>query len=177
MSNVSPRLKGFRLLTEYECGRAQMAIEWVARSQKPIVEIGGCPVKGCDLRALAHDLNLCIVQSGESVRAFVMPDGIEGYCCYGFYCYTWAVNAMLRVWQGHTPRGRYDSIWLRGLIFGYSPDAIQRFISSASCAPKSNSRPIPCSRIYRLRKVEMYGLLALSARRHSSRTYRCRKRR
>lgn len=28
------RLKGFRLLSEYECGRAQMAIEWVGRARQ-----------------------------------------------------------------------------------------------------------------------------------------------
>ena len=38
-------LEGFRELTEYECGRAQIAIEWVARSQKPVAEIGGRPIK------------------------------------------------------------------------------------------------------------------------------------
>jgi len=166
-----------RVLTEYECGRAQMAIEWVARSQKPIVEIGGRPVRGCDFLALARDLDQCIAQSGESVRAFVMPDGIQGYCCYGFYRYPWAIKAMLTVW-GIKPKftNRYDLLWLQGLIFGYSPDAIQRFILSASCGRASNLRSRQRSEFFRLRRVEIYGSLALSVRRRSSQTCRRRKR-
>jgi hypothetical protein len=176
MRILPQRLDGFRVLSEYECGRAQMAIEWVARAQKPIVEIGGCQIKGCDILALAHDLSRCIARSGESVRAFVMPDGIMGYCCYGFYRCPWAINAMLRIWSGHTPTGRYDSLWLRGLLFGYSRDAIQAFMSSASCVPESNLPRFPCSRCVRLRRVEIYGSLARLVRRHSNRTCRCRKR-
>lgn len=159
------------MLSEYECGRAQMAIEWVARAQKPIVEIGGCPVAGCDLRALAHDLNRCIARSGESVRAFVMPDEIPGYCCYGFYRYPWAIRALLFVWSGRDkPVSPWHSLWLQGLVFGYSSDAIQRFSSSASAAQGSSpnwhqrteDRPV-CRRLGR---VEIYGYRAWSVRRY-----------
>jgi hypothetical protein len=72
------------LKTEYECGRAQVAIEWVARAQKPIAEIGSRPVEGCDLFGLVRDLNRCVVRSGEDVRAFLMPARAPGYCSYGF---------------------------------------------------------------------------------------------
>ena len=142
-----------------------MAIEWVARSQKPIVEIGGCPVKGCNLRALAYDLNLCIAHSGEPVRGFVIPDGIAGYCCYGFYRYPWAIEALLSTSQGKPlPANQPTFLWLRGLVFGYSPDAIQRFISSASRVLKSSSHSRPYKRVRLLGKVEMYGPLASSVR-------------
>lgn len=162
-------IEKFRVLTEYECGRAQMAIEWVARSQKPIVEIGGRPVEGCDLKSLAHDLNRCIAQSGEVVRAFVMPDGIPEYCCYGFYRYPWAMKAMLAVWgveQWPTDPGHW--LWLQGLLFGYSADAIQRFISSASYERDSNSLFPSYTPFCRLRRVEIYGSLARLVQHRSS---------
>jgi len=171
-----------RVLTEFEAGRAQMAIEWVARARKPVAEIGGCLVKRCNLLALAHDLNLCIASSGEHVRAFVMPDRMPGYCFYGFYRYPWAVNALLKVWHGRPLGGQYDSLWLQGLVFGYSPDAIQRFISSALREPATNShlarhngRP---QRPYRLclHKVEIHGPLVRLVRRRSNRNGRYRKR-
>ena len=92
--SLSEAMDGFLVFSEYECGRAQMAIEWVARSQKPIVEIGGCPVGATNLQDLAHDLNRCITLSRESVRAFVIPDRIRGFCCYGFYRYPWAIKAL-----------------------------------------------------------------------------------
>ncbi len=169
------RLEGFHVLSEYECGRAQMAIEWVARSQKPIVEIGGCPIKGCNLYDLANDLNRCILLSGESVRAFVMPDRAKGYCCYGFYRYEWAIRALLVLWGDQTPKGPYHSLWLQGLLFGYGPDAIQRFISSASCAQASNTHLRQHSVFARYCKVEMYGPLARLFRRYSNQNGKCQK--
>ena len=170
-------LGGFRVLTEYECGRAQIAIEWVARAQKPIVEIGGCPVKGCDLLALAHDLNRCITRSGESVTTFIMPDRMPGYCCYGFYRYRWAIDAMLTIWgAARWPRESARWLWLQGLLFGYGADAIQRFISSASCAQASNSRCCHRSQSYLHRRVEIYGSLARLVRRRNNRSGKCQRR-
>jgi hypothetical protein len=168
-------LDGFRTLTEYECGRAQMAIEWVARAQKPVVEIGGRPIQGCDLKAVACDLNRCIDESGEDVRGFMIPDRMPGFCCYGFYRYPWAIEALLFAWKGWQAASEArQSLWLQGLVFGYSPDAIHRFISSASCGQESSSRSRPCSQICRRRKVEIYGRLALIVRRRSNRNDRCR---
>ena len=149
-----------------------MAIEWVARSQKPIVEIGGCPVNG-HIRALAHDLNRCIAMSGESVQAFVIPDGLRGYCCYGFYRYPWTIEALIFIWG--TRPVRIDSRhleWIHGLVFGYSPDAIQSFMSSASSAraSKSHSPQHTESRRVCLGRVGIYGYLASSVRPRSSRS-------
>lgn len=175
----SPTLEGFLILTEYECERAQIAIEWVARAQKPIVEIGGCLIKDCDFRALAHDLCRCIALSGESARAFVIPDKIPGYCCYGFYRYPWAIKALLDTWGiARIPKDANRSFWQQGLIFGYSPDAIQRFISasSVSSAPASNSHLRRHNEPYRLYKVEIYGWLASIARRRSNRNGKSRTR-
>ena len=170
-------LAKFSVLTEYECGRAQMAIEWVARSQKPIVEIGGCPTKNYDLWGLAQDLNRCIDLSGEHVRAFVIPDKMRGFCCYGFYHHPWAIRALLFAWGiQRGPKDSLHSLWTQGLLFGYSADAIQRFIASSSSAQASNSRRPACSGFCRLRKVEIYDSLVRLVRPHNSQSDRCRKR-
>jgi hypothetical protein len=170
MKGEAGLLNGFRVLSEYECGRAQMAIEWVARAQKPIVEIGGVPITHCDLTALTRDLDRCIELSGEDVRAFVAPSGGK-YCCYGFYKFPWALDALLFAWgirrvQPSTRR----TLWLQGLVFGYSPSAIQAFIDaeSASCGPKSTSHPRRRTGMNRRCRVGIYGLAAPPALRRSS---------
>lgn len=166
-------LVGFRLLTEYECGRALTAIEWVARAQKPIVEVGGRPIKDCDLVALSHDLDTCITQSGESVRAFVIPDSVPGFCCYGFYRYPWAIRALLSISRKNKSRllRSWDSLWIRGLVFGYSPDAVQRFMSCASPARVATMR-----RDHRtIRRVEIYDPLGSLVRARSKSNGRCQK--
>jgi hypothetical protein len=162
----------FRLLTDYECGRALTAIEWVSRSQKPIAEFGGRPIRGCDFRALAHDLNRCIVQSCEDVRGFIIPDKMKGFCCYGFFKYSWAVEALLDIW-GKTKSGPTRPrrlLWMQGLVFGYSPDAIQQFILSACGGRASIPHSAPCSDIVRYCKVEIYGTPARLFRRRNKRS-------
>jgi hypothetical protein len=168
MKSRADLLGEFAILTEYECGRAQMAIEWVARSQKPVVEIGGRPVDGCDLTALAADLDRCIVESREVVRGFIIPDKLSDYCCYGFYRYPWAIEALLDVWEIERAPESTRSLWRQGLVFGYSPEAIQTFISSASSERVSKSRSRRCTEICHLYKVEIYGRLASLARLHSN---------
>ncbi len=158
----------FTALTEYEIGRAQVAIEWVARSQKPVVEIGGRPSKECNLVALAADLNRCIAHSGEAVRGFIVPDKLADYCCYGFYRYPWAVEALLDVWEIERAPESTRSLWRQGLVFGYSPEAIQTFILSASSGRASKSRSHRRIETFRLYKVEIYGRLASLARRRSN---------
>jgi hypothetical protein len=173
MRSEAGLLDGFRALSEYECGRAQMAIEWVARSQKPVVEIGGRPSEGCDFVTLAADLNQCIAHSGEAVSGFIIPDKLAGYCCYGFYRYPWAIEALLDVWEiERAPEGT-RSLWRQGLVFGYSPEAIQTFISSASCERESTLHSRRYIEIFRLYKVEIYGPLASLAQHHSSLSDRC----
>jgi len=168
-------LNEFRILTEYEYSRAQIAIEWIARAEKPIAEIGGRPIKGCDFQALIYDLNRCISLSGERVRAFVMPDKARGFCCYGFYRYRWAVEALLFLWGEKSGPFRSHSLWMQGLIFGYSPGAIEKFILSASGAQESKLHCDPCTDLYRRRRVEIYGTLALLVRRRNNRNGRCRR--
>ena len=161
-------LTKFHVLTEYECGRALTAIEWVARAQKPIVEVGRYPVANCDVRSLAHDLDRCVIMSGETVRGFIMPTKDSAFCCYGFYRYAWAIQALLAVYEAEPVIDPYGSLWLQGLVFGYSPDAIQRSMSSASDGRESKLRSAPCIRGGRHRRVEIYGSLALPVQRRDS---------
>jgi hypothetical protein len=154
MQNDRILLEGFNILTEYECGRAMTSIEWVARSEKPIVEIGGRPIEGCSFSALADDLNRCISQSREEVRGFIIPDKMRGYCSYGFFKHRWAIDALLDLWgkrkSGLTRTRRL--LWMQGLVFGYSPDAIQRFIESGSPVPTA----IEHQDHRTIRRVEIY---------------------
>jgi len=163
-------LAKFRLLTEYECERALTAIEWVARAQKPIVEAGGYLVANCDVRSLAHDLDRCITMSGETVRGFIMPTKDSGYCSYGFYRYAWAIKALLAVWGTEPVIDPYGSLWLQGLVFGYSPASIQRLMSSSSDGRESKLHSAPCIRSGRHRKVEIYGILARLVQRRNTST-------
>jgi hypothetical protein len=164
-----------KVLSEYEFGRAQIAIEWVARGHKPIVELGGRLVDGPTLRWLVDDLNLCVAESGEQVRGFVVPEKPRGFCCYGFYRYPWAIEALMDMWRV-TPRGMNVArqIWQEGLIFGYSPEAIQRFIWSAFGGPASKWRSSPCIPSCRRRRVEIYGSLVSLVRLRNSRNDRSR---
>jgi hypothetical protein len=169
--DVDDLVSSCRVLTEYECGRAQIAIEWVARGQKPIAEIGGRPITDCDISALACDLDGLICKSGESVFGFLAPEGADR-CMYGFYKYPWAIGALLHVLGiERAPEGARQSSWLQGLVFGYSPSAIQEFISSGCAGPESNSHPSP----YNLGKVGIYGTLAPLVRRRNNQSDRFQK--
>jgi hypothetical protein len=173
MQEKRSRLDGFGILTEYEYGRAITSIEWVARSEKPIVEIGGRPIQGCDFSALADDLNRCILQSRENVRAFIIPDKMRGYCCYGFFKHRWAVDALLDLWgeKKSGPTRTRRMLWMQGLVFGYSPDAIQRFIESGSSAPTA----IEHQDHRTIRRVEIYVRVESRVRARSRRSDRYQK--
>lgn len=145
-----------KVFTDYEHGRAQMAIEWVARGGKPIVEIGSRPIDGLDVSALAADLNVCVSTSGESVRAFIAPDIVEGYCVYGFYQFEWAVEALL-MQRTEAPD------WLLGSLFGYSPEAIDRFRCASSERGSRKSLGVRST----FRMVGVYGPLAQRVQRRN----------
>jgi len=139
MGSEGALLDEFEFLTEYEIGRAQLAIEWVARAQKPIVEIGSRPISNSNLNLLDADLARCVAQSGENVHPFIVAENEQKYFSYGFYKYPWALDALQWITRSkrRSPDRRYFD-WLGGLIFGYSPDAIQRFISSGSGKPTAS---------------------------------------
>jgi hypothetical protein len=160
------------VLTEYEAGHAITAIEWVARSGKPIMEVGSRLVTPREVHRLAADR--CLDIAGESdVRAFIAR-GSDSWWQFGFYRHPWAIAAFLHLQSG-TPRVEgAHAIWVRGLLFGYDAEAIEGFISSVSRARASMSRPSPYRRLPSSRRVGIYDSVALSARSRSNLSGRCR---
>lgn len=150
------------ILTEYEAGHAITAIEWVARSGKPIVVIGERILAECETERLATELNYCIRIVGEPrILGFIVRRDRD-FWQYGFFRHRWAMDALLYL-QEKAPRIQgVHAHWIRGLLFGYDPDAIQRFISSASPERGSKLNRTPYSPSCRHHRVEMYDPLASS---------------
>jgi hypothetical protein len=164
------------VLTEYELGRAVTAIEWVSRGAKPIVEIGQRLLSG-DITAsdLATDLDRCIALAGEpEVRAFAIYRN-DGWWQFGFYRYEWAITALLAL-ETETPADVHAH-WIRGLLFGYDPASIDRFIASASDGLKSTLRYSLDNCTCLPDRVELYGQAGEPFPLHNSQTDKCRTRR
>lgn len=117
-------MTGFKILTEYEVGRAISYIEWVAGGDKPLAELG-CrkDIVSSDLQS---DLDRCIEISGESVGAFIIPADAN-FWAYGFYIAPWTLD-VLEFLLETTEVNEYVTKCLTGLLFGYSPHAIQGFL-------------------------------------------------
>src|SRR4051794_9917178 len=81
------------VLTEYEIGRAVLAAETIARSEKPVAEVG-CQ-KIASIATLEHDLHECVKLAGhaDNVRVWTRETG-GGRVRYGFYREGWAVDAL-----------------------------------------------------------------------------------
>ncbi len=164
------------ILTEYEVGRAVTAIEWVARSGKPIVEIGSRMLGPWELHHLAEDLHRCLDIAGElEVHGFIVL-GRDDWWQFGFYRHAWAMAAFLYL-QSRGPRiDGAHAISLQGLLFGYNAEAIQRFISSVSDARESRLHWLPYKKGPSSRRVETYDSAVSCVRRRSSPTGKCRPR-
>ena len=113
-----------KVLTEFEIGQAMAAIEGVARLAKPIAEVG-CRI--VELKELEEDLLACVASAGESdqVRPWIRQAG--QHLRFGYYGEPWALDALDFLERADLdPTDRY---WISGLLFGYRPQAIQRFIA------------------------------------------------
>jgi len=118
-----------KLLTDHEIGSALTSIEWVARSGKPICEAGSRSVSdssGAELLKL--DVAECIAMSGEQVSGFVYEQ-MPKVWTFGFYAQPWAYDALRFLMQEEHRFDDYNRRWLFGLLFGYSPESIQRFMA------------------------------------------------
>jgi hypothetical protein len=156
------------ILTEYEAGHVITAVEWIARAGKPIMEIGGRIVHERDMEALAHDLNHCLTLAGEQdVRGFIMRER-ENWWLFGVYRYPWALAAFLYL-QSEAPRLHgIHAHWIRGLLFGYDAEAIQRFIVSASDEPGPMLGCDPYKYVRALGRVEIYDFVVSPAQLHNN---------
>jgi len=120
------------VLTEYEVGRAIWAAEIVARSEKPIAEVGTRSIGPQD--ALESDLRECLklVRDSDDVRFWTRPAG-ETRVRYGFYRERWVLQAL--DFLDGADLASADRAWISGLLFGYRSDAIQRFIDRSAPRP------------------------------------------
>jgi hypothetical protein len=120
------------VLTEYEIGRAILAAEIIARSEKPVVEVG-CQ-KVTSTAALEDDLRECMKLAGhaDNVRVWTRTT-IGNRVRYGFYREGWVLDALDFLDRAELPD--VDRAWIGGLLFGYRADAIQQFINRTNEKP------------------------------------------
>src|ERR1043165_6185912 len=100
------------VLTEYEIGRAVWAAEIIAKSDKPVTEVGSRAVASLD--ALKSDLRECLKLASESadVKIWTRPDGKRTR--YGFYREAWVVGALDFLDRADLPD--VDRAWINGLL-------------------------------------------------------------
>jgi hypothetical protein len=120
------------VLTEYEIGRAIWAAEIIAKSDKPVTEVG---CRAAAPAALEADLRECLKLASESADVKIWMRRSDGgkRLRYGFYREAWVVGALDFLDRADLPET--DRAWINGLLFGYRSDAIQRFIDRLAAAP------------------------------------------
>lgn len=115
----------YKVLTDYEVGRCSSAIEAVVLLGKPIVEV---MTRKAVREELEADLKQCLEMGrklSRRVKYFVLPAGSRFR--YGFYLERWTLEALIFL-EGRNLSGR-DRAWVSGLLFGYTPGEIQKFIN------------------------------------------------
>ncbi len=114
------------VLSEYEIGRATWAAQMIARSDKPVAEVGACLAVSLD--AVMADLHECLNLAGhiDGVKVWSRPAS-GGRVRYGFYREAWVLDAL--DFLDRATVADTDHAWISGLLFGYRPDAIQDFIA------------------------------------------------
>jgi hypothetical protein len=157
------------ILTEYELGRSITGIEWVACGAKPIIEINSRKLPSERINQLARDVRHCLDLAGQRVvRGFIVRMN-GNWWSFGFYRYDWAINAFLYL-QTKNPRIQgVNAHWVRGLLFGYDAEAIERFSSSSRAGQDSNWQQPLCRSSPSLRRVGIYDPSALIVPRRSNR--------
>lgn len=120
----------FNILSDYEVGRCISAIEAIGRGTKPLAEVGS--IKPENLDFLKKDLSACLRITRESkVKGFLLRQEGERWS-YGFYREAWVEEALLFIDRVELPA--FHRHWISGLLFGYNPGAIQRFLSGGLSA-------------------------------------------
>ena len=114
-----------KLITKEEVGECRLAIRAVELEGKPIVEV--CCRPG-DRAELFADLETCLRDAAATgVRPWIRPViGAPTMTCYGFYGEPWVLDAF--DWWREADLEPVDRHWIGGLLFGYTPAAIQAFI-------------------------------------------------
>ncbi len=122
------------VLSEYEIGRAVWAAEIVAKSEKPVAEVGCRTI--ATVAALHDDLRECLKFASEAADVKIWTRSAGGKRVrYGFYRDAWVVGALDFLDRANL--SDTDRAWISGLLFGYRSDAIQRFIDRLTSATKT----------------------------------------
>jgi hypothetical protein len=125
------------VLSLYDLARCHMAIEAVERRDKPVAEIPvAIPV--AQLGQLIDDVQH-VVETTETGEIRVHVDYREGVALVAFYRYEWCRAALRFLKGGGVPPPALP--WMEGLIFGYNPSAIQRFIETTACSESGSTSP------------------------------------
>jgi hypothetical protein len=131
---AQPEVTGWTptVLTEYEIGRAILAAEIIARSEKPVSEVGCQRVTSTV--ALEDDLRECVNRAGHADNVRVWTRSASGNRVrYGFYREGWVLDAL--DFLDRAELADVDRSWIGGLLFGYRADAIQQFINRTTEQP------------------------------------------
>ena len=115
------RANRLEILSGYESGLLALAIEWVGRGSKPIAEVCSGRFSSSQLCSLKRDIGSVLSTTNEPGISAYLLHRKNGWCEYGVYRFAWALEALLYVSKHNC------APWLQGLVFGYSPEAIDCF--------------------------------------------------
>lgn len=126
----------------YDLARCHAAIEAVERLDKPIVEIP-IVVSMAQLGQLIDDV-MRVAELAETGEVRVHVDYREGVALVAFYRYRWCQEALafLKKGGGCPPPALH---WFQGLLFGYDPESIERFIRTATCSERESTSRRACT--------------------------------
>jgi hypothetical protein len=120
----------FSILSDYEVGRSITAIEIVGRGTKPLAEIGNTTILPNQVEELEREIKTCLALAREPhVKGFLMAQD-EGRWVFGFYREPWVLEALEFLDQDAHLLPEYHRDWISGLLFGYTPSAVQEFLST-----------------------------------------------
>ena len=129
----------------YDLARCHAAIEAVERRDKPVAEIP-IVVSVAQLGQLIDDV-LHVVELTETGEIKVHIDYREGVALVAFYRYGWCRAALELLKGGGFPPPALH--WIQGLLFGYNPEAIERFIAQLGAPHEDPRRRLPALRARR----------------------------
>ncbi len=111
-------------LSPYDLARCHAAIESVERHNKPVSEV---PIATSEmlLGDVLADVERCAAET-ETREVRVHVDYRDGIALCAFYRYEWCRAALGFIRGGGCPPPVLH--WLQGLLFGYDPAAIDRFM-------------------------------------------------
>lgn len=123
-----------KFLTEREMGEAHQLRCAVQLRDKPIGELSITGLEASDLPAFIKEVEQDVWFSNHrhtgkpKLKCFFRSNGRKKYT-YGFYIYPWALEAFDFIHSVPKLQTGPQREWLRGLLYGYSPGAIQAWLN------------------------------------------------